>query len=350
MSDLSIPDPAAAAHFPQPQALDIQHDTDPAQDHGDARRIPHLGHAALFFAIAMVCFFICLLIAVGITAVRHPHEPTTSPVFIHAAVFAQIAAYALTLAISVAIFPLVWHRSFLNGISWNYRAARLHWWQLILLSGVTCTVALLAGLLVKAPKETDLLKIFDTTLFAWISTLLGAFLAPVIEEIGFRGFLLPAIATAYDWIALDRTPAAHMRWRQTTSHTTPALVLAAIISSTIFASIHGFQLHGTGLVCRSYPPSLGRGLHTTARQLQLALDARNDRPDRRLPPSRQAHPLSSPHLNFAKLVLNLCALCVQGLCLPPRHHRALRVKAFAVAFLYSSLLTLYSLPLPPINW
>jgi len=244
MSDLSIPDPAAAAHFPQPQALDIQHDTDPAQDHGDARRIPHLGHAALFFAIAMVCFFICLLIAVGITAVRHPHEPTTSPVFIHAAVFAQIAAYALTLAISVAIFPLVWHRSFLNGISWNYRAARLHWWQLILLSGVTCTVALLAGLLVKAPKETDLLKIFDTTLFAWISTLLGAFLAPVIEEIGFRGFLLPAIATAYDWIALDRTPAAHMRWRQTTSHTTPALVLAAIISSTIFASIHGFQLHG----------------------------------------------------------------------------------------------------------
>jgi membrane protease YdiL (CAAX protease family) len=242
MSDLSIPDPAAVAHY-QPQALDIQHDTDPADDHGDARRIPHLGHVLLFLAIALVCFFVSLLTAVTIAAVRHPHDPATSPVYIHAAVIAQIVAYALTFAVSFLVFPFVWHRSFLDGISWNFRAARLHWWQLVLLSGVTCTFALLAGLLVKAPKETDLIKIFDTTLFAWISTLLGAVLAPIIEEITFRGFLLPAIATAYDWISLDRTPAAHMRWRQTTSHTTSALVLAAIVSSAIFASIHGFQLH-----------------------------------------------------------------------------------------------------------
>jgi hypothetical protein len=36
----------------EPKALDIQHDTDPAKDHGPARRIPHLGHAILFFSLA----------------------------------------------------------------------------------------------------------------------------------------------------------------------------------------------------------------------------------------------------------------------------------------------------------
>ena len=78
---------------------------------------------------------------------------------------------------------------------------------------------------------------------AWFAAIFGALLAPLVEEIAFRGFLLPAVATAYDWVSLDRTPAAYNRWRQTTSHTAPALVLAALISSAAFAALHGSQLH-----------------------------------------------------------------------------------------------------------
>jgi len=249
MSDLSIPDPAVK-HFPQPQALDIQHDTDPAQDHGNARRIPHLGHALLFFAIAIFSFFACVIIGFLIYLARHPGASTLgssltpTPAEVHLAAFAQLISYAVTFAISFAVFPLLWHRSFLDGISWTWRAARLRWWKLILFGIALSFVAQLAEHLFKSPKETtDILKLLDNPLSAWITAFSGALIAPIVEEVAFRGFLLPAFATAYDWISLDRTPAAYNRWRQTTSHTTPALVLASVLSSVAFAGLHASQLH-----------------------------------------------------------------------------------------------------------
>jgi len=246
MSDLSIPDPNAPVY---PQALDIQHDTDPAQDHGDARRIPHLGHTALFLAIFGISSFLCLLVTLMIGMALHPHAaiPTDpkaiSPTDVHLAGLAQLLAYAITFAISFLVFPLLWHRSFLNGISWTFRAARLRWWKLILLGFGLSLLIEVSEHFVKAPKEVELLKMFDTPLIAWLTAISGAFIAPVVEEIAFRGFLLPSIAIAYDWICLERTPAAYNRWRQTTSNTTPALVLAAVVSSAAFAALHGFQLH-----------------------------------------------------------------------------------------------------------
>ena len=248
MSDLSIPDPAAK--FPQPQALDIQHDTDPAEDHGDARRIPHLGHAALFFTIAIFSFFACMAVSIAIYAATHPNAnifanpASLPPGLVHLLGASQIISYAVTFAISFAVFPLLWHRSFLNGISWTWRAARLRWRQLVLFGIALSFVAQLAEHLFKAPKETtDILKLLDTPLSAWLTAFSGAIIAPIVEEIAFRGFLLPAFATAYDWISLERTPAAYTRWRQTTSHTTPALVLAAVLSSAAFAGLHAGQLH-----------------------------------------------------------------------------------------------------------
>jgi len=243
MSDLSIPDPAAA-HFPQPQALDIQHDTDPADDHGDARRIPHLGHAVLFFTIGFFSLILSIVALFVTDFFLHP-QSRNQPPNVHLAAIGMFVGYVLTFVISVPVFPLLWHRSFLDGIHWTWRAARLRWWKLILLGIGLSIVAQLAEHLFKTSKETtDVLKLLDTPLSAWFTAIFAALIAPIVEEIAFRGFLLPAIATAYDWISLERTPAAYNRWRQTTSHTTPALILAAVISSAAFALLHGSQLHG----------------------------------------------------------------------------------------------------------
>ena len=97
--------------------------------------------------------------------------------------------------------------------------------------------------LLRSPAVQRTVHFISTPLIAWLTAISGAFIAPVVEEIAFRGFLLPSIAIAYDWICLERTPAAYNRWRQTTSNTTPALVLAAVVSSAAFAALHGFQLH-----------------------------------------------------------------------------------------------------------
>jgi membrane protease YdiL (CAAX protease family) len=244
MSDLSIPEPV---HYPQ--ALDIQHDTDPEPDHGIARRIPHLGHTALFLLIFGVSSLLCTVGLFVVGMVLHPktistaaHQtPTTSD--IHTAALGQLLGYLLTFAIAIPVFPLLWHRGFFDGISWTFRAARLRWWKLILLGFGLSILVEVSEHFIKTPKETDLLKMFDSPLMAWLTAIGGAFIAPIVEEIAFRGFLLPSLATAYDWLSLERTPAAKDRWHNSTGHTPAALVLASIVSSALFAALHGFQLH-----------------------------------------------------------------------------------------------------------
>jgi uncharacterized protein len=238
MSDFPIPDPVAF-----PQALDIQHDTDPSQDHGIARRIPHLGHAALFFAMILICVLFATLVVLVPAMIVHPAIKTDKVAQAQIGSLAMLLGYGLTFAIAFPVFPLIWKRSFLDGIHWTWRAAWLRWWKLILLGFALSAIALFAESVVKPPKEVDLLKLLNTPLAAWIAAISAALIAPVVEEIGFRGFLLPALATAYDWLCLERTPAARDRWQQTTDHSRSALILATVVSSAAFASLHGFQLH-----------------------------------------------------------------------------------------------------------
>jgi membrane protease YdiL (CAAX protease family) len=78
-----------------------------------------------------------------------------------------------------------------------------------------------------------------------------------MEELAFRGFLLPAIATAYDWLTFPRTPAALDRWRSASGHTTPALIVAAILSSIPFALMHAAQIgYAWGVIGILYGVSL----------------------------------------------------------------------------------------------
>jgi membrane protease YdiL (CAAX protease family) len=237
MSDLPVPDPNAELLHP---ALDIQHDTDPADDHGKSRRIPHLGHALLLFSLA----FLILLLVQGV-ALFSIHALTPAAAMQHPFVLALslVVAYLITFAIAVPVFRTLWNRPFLDGISWTWRAVQLRWVQLLLLGCALSVAAQWIEHLFKTPAETDITKLLQTPLAAWLTVLFGSLLAPVVEEIAFRGFLLPALATAYDWLALERTPAGLHRWQQTTGNTRGALLFGALLSSLAFASLHGSQLH-----------------------------------------------------------------------------------------------------------
>ena len=221
-------------------ALDIQHDIEPEQDHGPARHIPHVGHALLFLSLTLMCILICegsigaaLHITTREEALRHPL----------AGFLGECLAYVLSLTASWFLFRALWHRSFLRGISWTARAARRFWWQLILLGMALSGLAQGAELLFHGAHQSDVTLLLRKPLSAWALTLLGPTLAPFMEEVGFRGFLLPALATAYDWLSLERTPAALARWEQSTAKTVPALIFGSVISSILFAIIHGSQLH-----------------------------------------------------------------------------------------------------------
>ena len=51
------------------------------------------------------------------------------------------------------------------------------------------------------PKEAPIDEVFKLPGAAWLLFLFGITLAPFFEELGFRGFLLPALCYAFEWIA-----------------------------------------------------------------------------------------------------------------------------------------------------
>ena len=244
MSDAPSPGPAleSGLHSPLEEALDIQHDPFPEEDHGVAHRTPHLGHALLFVALTASIFLVCvLLLALVLKGKGASAEGLNTAVSLGV----EALTYVLTLVAAYFIFPLVWKRSFLRGIHWNGLVAKRNWGRLVLAGMVLSVLAQAAEHLVTEPKKPEIEQFMKTPAGAWGVMLLGTLLAPLVEEIVFRGFLLPALATAYDWLILDRTPAALQRWETTTTNSMPALVFGALFSSLLFALVHGPQLEWT---------------------------------------------------------------------------------------------------------
>jgi membrane protease YdiL (CAAX protease family) len=236
------------------EVLDIQHDTDPAQDHSPARHIPHLGHAILFFSLAALSLSLCLTI---FWRLAHIHTDQAAQAHPGLALGAQALAYVLTLLCAAWLFPHLWHQPFLRGIHWNAVALRRYWYWIV--AGGLLLSAISEGALhfVSQPGHDPVQDLMTTTLGAWLTAAFGVLLAPLTEEIAFRGFLLPALAIAYDWLALERTPAALARWQNSTLNSTSALIFAAIFSSVPFALLHAGQLsHAWGVVGVLYGVSL----------------------------------------------------------------------------------------------
>jgi uncharacterized protein len=246
MSNLPVPDAV------EPKALDIQHDTDPAQDHGPAKRIPHIGHAVLFFSLA---YFLVNLVGLAIFSIAHIHFDAVAQ---HPgiALAVQALAYILTLVLSAWFFPHLWGVSFLQGIHWNGLALRRRWYWIVI-GGVLLSVAAQSALHLFPEPKTTLDSLMTTQRSAWLLMAFAVLLAPLTEEIGFRGFLLPAVATAYDWLALERSPAGLERWQRSSLHSTSALIFSAIFSSIPFALLHADQLsHAWGALSVLYSVSV----------------------------------------------------------------------------------------------
>ena len=165
--------------------------------------------------------------------------------------------YITTLVVSWFFFPLLWHRSFPEGIQWNFAAARRNALKLIGLGLVTGWTVQAISSLIPMPKSIPMDSFFHTPSDVWLVTAFGTLLAPVFEEICFRGFLLPAFSIAYDWLSLPRTPIAQQRWQTTTNLSTAGLLFSAIVSSLLFALLHAEQLaHAWGALIVLFVVSL----------------------------------------------------------------------------------------------
>src|SRR5579875_3203512 len=123
--------PLTTSEVSAPKALDIQHDTDPARDHGPAKHIPHIGHAVLFFTLAYLSLGLCTLLMM---AAAHLHTEEQAKAHPGLVTLAQAGSYVVTLAVSWLLFPRLWGERFGKGIEWNLLAPK-RWWYWIVLGG-----------------------------------------------------------------------------------------------------------------------------------------------------------------------------------------------------------------------
>jgi uncharacterized protein len=208
-------------------------------------RIPNFGHLILMGILGifgLLCAVLLTEIAIhfklfGVTTVEQASDN------IHYSLGNMALLYIIPFAVGLLIFPLMWHKSFLAGLQWNAKTARLMWPRLFGAATACLVLAFTDGILLPGPANAPIEKLFQTSTQAWMLFAFGVTIAPFFEEIVFRGFLLPALCTAWDWSAeqlehVQPPPLAengHPQW------SIQAMVVGSILTSLPFAWMHAQQ-------------------------------------------------------------------------------------------------------------
>jgi uncharacterized protein len=222
------------------------------------KRIPNFGHMVLFFVIAIVSLVAASVSCFAIVSGLHlmGREPTEQLLREPRLLIPSMAVgYLIAGAIVWAVFAHRWRQPFAQALRWNFSAVRDHW-KLLLGCGVvlSLTVQFLSNFL-PIPKTLPIDDFFRTPGDVWMVAFFGTFVAPLFEELAFRGFLLPSLASSWDWL---RTPRERLHTFVTGEAPTAdfaagvtkedprwsiaALVFSCALTSIAFALVHADQL------------------------------------------------------------------------------------------------------------
>jgi membrane protease YdiL (CAAX protease family) len=170
------------------------------------RLIPNIGHALVFFALLIPSFIGAFLIAFfTLVAVLHPRNMgAVGGLMMKNIVYAtgmQAIWYGLLWGLAALIFSLWWHRRFLDGVHWNAALARRWFPRLVLVGLLTGLAITLVGNFVPMPKAPPILEdLTKSASGAWMLMAFGVTIAPLTEELAFRGFLLPGFVNVFRWM------------------------------------------------------------------------------------------------------------------------------------------------------
>jgi membrane protease YdiL (CAAX protease family) len=203
------------------------------------RRIPNFGDTVLFFTVATVALILASIAAFAIVMGLHlmgretPEQLLREPRLL---IPSMAVGYIIAGAIVWAVFTWLWQQPFPQGIRWNFAAVRRRW-RSLLVGGVALSVAVqLLSNFLPIPKSLPIDDFFRTPGDVWMVALFGTFVAPVFEELAFRGFLLPSLASAWDWVRGQRGIFVENEW------SVPGIVFACTVTSIAFAFVHADQL------------------------------------------------------------------------------------------------------------
>jgi membrane protease YdiL (CAAX protease family) len=200
------------------------------------RRIPNFGNAVLFFAVSIIVLLLTSLSVFALaTGFRLFGTETTEQLLREPRLLipSMAVGYLIAGAIVWALFTFVWQQPFPQALQWNFSAVRRRWGTLLGGGVVLSVVVQFLSNYLPVPKTLPIDDFFRTSLDVWMVALFGTFMAPVFEELAFRGFLLPSLASTWDWLSKRPYPS---RW------SIPALIVSCTLTSIGFALVHADQL------------------------------------------------------------------------------------------------------------
>ncbi|MBT9329656.1 CPBP family intramembrane glutamic endopeptidase [Paracidobacterium acidisoli] len=207
--------------------------------------IPNIGHAIFFFLLAVPAFVGGeVLSAFLLRLVLHPAGRSASlrSIFllmqsdVRYSMPTQAIIYGMLILFAAPVFSLLWHRSFVEGIHWNSEiAGRRFFWLIALGLGVGFGISLLGNYLPMPKNPPIMAEMIKTPLGAWMMLIFGIFIAPPIEELAFRGFLLPALVNVFRWLARrDDIGDSTVKWL--------GIPASIVLTSIPFALLHAPQV------------------------------------------------------------------------------------------------------------
>lgn len=197
----------------------------------------------LVLVAAVVALFVCSLAAgVVLAIVRGPRAiallSSKDPAVVAMLLIpAQIAAYALTVGFMVFYVREKYHVGFLRAVRWNKPAGNLVWYALAGGSVLAFASAMAESLLRRwIPKSLPIEQLFSTPRSAYLLAAFGVLVAPLVEELFFRGFLYSGLAKGLSRVFAWRGFLELGRARQT------GIVFSVVLTAALFALLHAGQL------------------------------------------------------------------------------------------------------------
>jgi len=211
--------------------------------------VPTLGNTVLFFLLAVGVTLSVGILIVIIATLLAPHRPTDFRVLAfdaRLAIPAQAVEYLALLAATAALFRGIWQRPFWQAIHWNAPTMVKRWIPLLITGLALGLLNGAASNLLPMPKEAPILNdLMRSTAGAWLMFLFGTTLAPLLEEIAFRGFLLPSLINFLSGRTrrkqLPESISAPLPRKQVSPFIVPVSILLA---SVPFALLHSEQVSG----------------------------------------------------------------------------------------------------------
>jgi len=207
------------------------------------RLIPNLGHVILFFVIAVVLLGVGQVLGVFLIVHFHifAHRSFDSVMQLseddaRLSIPVQAFSYGLIALVAVPVFSLLWNRPFSEGVHWKGDTAKRKFIALALL-GLAAGIGInLFGGFLPMPKEPPIVQgMMKSPLGAWMMLIFGVTVAPLIEELAFRGFLLPGLVNCFRWLARKGSISGDaVRW--------VGIPVSIFLTSIGFALMHSAQL------------------------------------------------------------------------------------------------------------